>query len=143
MREQRTSLFFEACTLTYLARVELRLGEVERARSTIEAAVRTGQEHHTRVFEIQAHLERARVLRELDGSNGIEAASHSLGAAERLIEEIGAESFRPQLHEEHGRIADLYGDIAVRDRELAEAHRLYVAMGATGHAERLAKEIAL
>jgi predicted amidophosphoribosyltransferase len=29
-----------------------------------------------------------------------------------------------------------------RDRELREAHRLYTEMGATGHAERLAKELA-
>jgi tetratricopeptide (TPR) repeat protein len=141
MREQRTGLFYEAYTLTHRARVELRLGDVEQARSTIEEAVRVGKEHHTRAWEIQAHLERARVLRELDGSNGIEEASHSLGAAERLIEETGAESFRPQLHEEHGRLADLHGDIAARDRELAKAHRLYAAIGATGHAERLAKEI--
>jgi class 3 adenylate cyclase/tetratricopeptide (TPR) repeat protein len=129
-------------SLTHLARVELRLGEIERARSTIEAAVRAGREHHARLLEIQAHLERARILREIDGSDGIEEASLSLGAAERLIEETGAESFRPQVLEERGRLADLCGDTTARDRELAEAHRLYVAIGADGHAARLAKEMA-
>jgi adenylate cyclase len=142
MREQRTSLFFEARTLTYLARVELRLGEIERACTTIEAAVRAGQEHYTRVWELQAHLERARILREIERLEGLEQVSLSLDAAARLIEETGAESLRPQLHEERGRLAHLNGDIAARDRELVEAHRLYVAIGATGHAERLAKEIA-
>jgi len=140
MRAQRAGLFFEARALTYLARVELRLGEIEQARSTIEAAVRAGQEHHTRIWHIQAHLERARILREIDGTNGIDEASLSLGAAERLIEETGAEGLRPQVHEERGRLAHLRGDTCERDRELAEAHRLYVAIGATGHAERLAKE---
>src|SRR5262249_53032572 len=47
MREQRTALYVEAHTLTHLARVELCLGEVERARCTIGAAVRTGQKHRT------------------------------------------------------------------------------------------------
>src|SRR5439155_10384216 len=94
MREQRTALFVEALTLTHLARAELRLGEVDRARSTIEAAIRAGQEHHTRIWEIQAHLERARIVREIDGSDGIDEAGLSLGAAARLIEETGAESLR-------------------------------------------------
>ena len=142
MREQRSGLFYEPLALTHLTRVELRLGEVDRALSTVEAAIRSGQEHHTRVWETQAHIERARILREIDGSGGVGEANLSLDAAERLIEETGAESLRPHLHEERGRLAELRGDTATRDRELAEAHRLYVAIGADGHAARLAKEIA-
>jgi hypothetical protein len=142
MRAQRAGLFFESRALTHLARAELRLGEVERARATIEAAVHAGQERHTRLWEIQAHLERARILREIDESGGIDEASLSLDAAKRLIEETGAESLRPQVHEERGRLAHLHGNTATRDRELAEAHRLYVAIGADGHAARLAKELA-
>src|SRR5262249_113585 len=134
--------FSEAQALTHLARVKLRLGEVEQARFTINAAVRAGQEHNMRVFEIFAHLERARILREIDGPGGIEEASLSLDAAERHIEETGAESLRPQVHEERGRLAHLRGDTATHERELAEAHRLYVAIGADGHGARLAKEIA-
>ena len=34
------------------------------------------------------------------------------------------------------------GDDATQERELREAHRLYTEMGATGHAERLARELA-
>src|SRR5262249_45573068 len=70
MRDRRTGLFTEAQALTHLARVQLRLGEVEQARSTINEAVLAGQEHNTRVFEIFAHLERARILREIEGSGG-------------------------------------------------------------------------
>jgi hypothetical protein len=143
MREQRSGVFYEATALTYLARIALRLGEVEHARSTIVAAVNAGREHHTRVWEIQAHLEHSHILREIDGSRAIDEASPSLDAAAQLMDEIGAESLRPQIHEELGRLAELRRENDVRDRELAEAHRLYVAIGASGHAERLAKELGL
>ena len=32
-------------------------------------------------------------------------------------------------------------DDATRERELREAHRLFTEIGATGHAERIAKEL--
>lgn len=131
----------EPRTLTYLARVELRLGETERARKTIATAIRTAKERHARLGEIWAHLAHSHILREVDEAGRIDDAMASLAAAERLIEESGAESFRPQLYEERGRLAELAGDRALRDRQFAEAHRLYIAIGATGHAERLAKEL--
>ena len=40
-------------------------------------------------------------------------------------------------------LARLRGDEAARERALRNAHRLYTEMGATGHAERLAKELDL
>jgi hypothetical protein len=40
-------------------------------------------------------------------------------------------------------LAHLIGDDASRERELREAHRLYTEMGATGHAERLARELGM
>ena len=39
-------------------------------------------------------------------------------------------------------LAALLADDAGRERELREAHRLYADIGAAGHAERLAKELA-
>ena len=51
--------------------------------------------------------------------------------------------YRPSLHEERAELARRSGDAPTRDRELREAHRLYTEMGATGHAERLAKELGL
>jgi hypothetical protein len=35
------------------------------------------------------------------------------------------------------------GKDSARERELREAHRLYTEMGATGHAQRLARELEL
>jgi hypothetical protein len=57
--------------------------------------------------------------------------------------ETGARSLLPLLHQARARLAALDRDDATRDRELREAHSLYVEFGATRHAERLAKELGL
>ncbi len=47
----------------------------------------------------------------------------------------------PFILEERARLASLRGDPGAHQRELREAHRLYTEMGATGHSERLAREL--
>jgi hypothetical protein len=44
--------------------------------------------------------------------------------------------------ERRARLAALLGSDAAQERRLREAHRFYTEMGATGHAERLARELA-
>jgi hypothetical protein len=65
----------------------------------------------------------------------IEAA---LAEADAWLEMSGAKSYGPFLHVERAELARLAGDEATRQCELREAHRLFVEMGATGHAERMA-----
>jgi hypothetical protein len=48
----------------------------------------------------------------------------------------------PMVHLERAELARQSGDREDWERELQEAHRLYAEMGATGHAERLAGELA-
>jgi hypothetical protein len=85
-----------------------------------------------RVVECLALLTRAQVLRATGGSaNDISA---DLDAALALVPETGALTYEPFIREEFGR---LRGDRA----ELWEAHRLYSAIGATGHARRLRTEL--
>ncbi len=79
-------------------------------------------------------------------ANGLESEGpigEALARAVELIEELGARVYRPQVCEERAELARLRGDEAARDRELREAHRLFTEMGATGHAERLARELGL
>ena len=49
---------------------------------------------------------------------------------------------RARLRLERAELARLRGDEADRRRLLVEAERLFGEMGATGHAERVAKELA-
>ena len=60
-----------------------------------------------------------------------------------LVEETNGRSIEPQLLEERARLAELLGDDAACERGLRDAQRLYVEIGAGGHAERLAEELGL
>ncbi len=60
-----------------------------------------------------------------------------------LIEEHGILLFAPTWHGRRAKLAALLRDDAGRERELREAHRLFGEIGATGHAERLGRELGL
>ncbi len=62
-----------------------------------------------------------------------------IARAAKLVEETGATVFEPHVHLARSELAKLLGDDA--RRHLREAHRLFTEMGATGHAERVAREL--
>ena len=57
------------------------------------------------------------------------------------LEMSGAKSYEPFLHVERAELAKLIGDEATRQRELREAHRLFLEIGAPIRAEQVAKEL--
>ncbi len=59
-----------------------------------------------------------------------------------LVEQTQARVYEPHVYELRAELAHLQGDAANRERYLREAHGLFTEMGATGHAERLARELA-
>ncbi len=59
--------------------------------------------------------------------------------AAELIEQTGSTVFEPHVHLARAELAKLLGDDA--RRHLREAHRLFTEMGATGHAERVARKL--
>jgi hypothetical protein len=90
-----------------------------------------------------AYLALALVLLESDGAKARLEVESALASAQRQIDSSGARSRQAYLHEARAGLARLLGDEAAHKRELREAHRLFVDMGATGHAKRLAKELGL
>ena len=143
LRDRRIHVSLEAELLQLLAEAHLGLGQHARARvecgEAIAAALRSG----TPLYECDAQLVLARIqLREgasqPEATRGIGAA---LERAAELIDQTGGESRRPRLEELRAELAHTLGDAASRERHLREAHRLYTEMGATGHAERLAREL--
>ncbi len=52
-------------------------------------------------------------------------------------------SYEPFLHVERAELARLTADEASRQRELREAHRLFLEIGAQIRAEQVAKELGL
>ena len=81
---------------------------------------------------------RARIRLRSAGAAARTAAAADQASALALIESMGMELVRPQLHESRAELARVPGDEAGALRELREAHRLYVAMDASGHAAHLA-----
>jgi hypothetical protein len=57
----------------------------------------------------------------------------------RSRQDTGAHVYLPFISEERAALAALLGDDAGRARHLRDAHRLFVEIGAAGHAARLAR----
>jgi hypothetical protein len=95
------------------------------------------------VSEATARLTLALALCAGDGRKARAAVEEILAAADALIHDTGARVLEPQLEEARAELARVVGDAAERERHLREAHRLYGAVGATGHARRLAGELGL
>jgi hypothetical protein len=67
----------------------------------------------------------------------------ALDRAEHLVESINGRALSPRILEVRGHLAASLGDTPVSDAVLRQALELYRAIGATGHAQRLAKELGL
>ena len=85
-------------------------------------------------------------MRALRETRGIEAARDveaTLAEADAWLEMSGAKSYQPFLHVERAELARLAGDVASREHELREAHRLFLQIGAPIRAAEVAKELGL
>ncbi len=76
----------------------------------------------------------------------ISAVEISVRAGEKSIHRTFGEgpagSVGQSSYVRRAKLTALLGDDAGRERELREAQRLYTEMGATGHAERVGRELA-
>jgi adenylate cyclase len=140
-RERRTAAEIEAYLHVHLADAYRGDGQLERARETISRALALADERGARFSEIEGNLVMARVLMDADGAAAEAAVTEALDGARDCVEEFGARAFAPMVFEERARLAQLLRDEDARRAHLREAHRLYSEMGATGHAERLAREL--
>ncbi len=140
-RERHTALCWEAGILARLAWAYLSLGDYEQSRQAAEEALTVARRCGTRLWEHHAQLIRARVLMQTEGAGAAGVIEATLSAAQASIEATGAKSYAPFVHVERAELARLLGDEAAWRREIGEAQRLFTEMGATVHAERLAKEL--
>jgi class 3 adenylate cyclase/tetratricopeptide (TPR) repeat protein len=140
-REARCWLAGEASILAHLAEACLGAGEAERAQQLAEEAIAIGRRRQTPVWEAEAHLALARVLLVRFGAKAKHEIESVLGDCLSLVKQTQARVYEPHVHEVRAKLARLLADDVVRQRELREAHRLFSAIGATGHTERLANEI--
>jgi predicted ATPase/class 3 adenylate cyclase len=138
--ETRTALHLQPGVQSLLAEAYLETGQPERARESAEEAVRAAKANHARLIECGALLRLARVLLHTEGEAAEERIRSTLDELAERIEETGARSHEPLLHVERAELARRLGDQATYRTESGKAHRLFIEIGATAHAERLMQE---
>jgi len=140
MQTRRVSRMLEALALDRLAEALLGAGDLvgaeTRAREALEAARVRGIRMGSR-----GPLLLARIVARARGATARAEVEQLLEESVAYLEETGARAWVPMLHETRAELERACGDTAAATRELREAQRLYAEMGATGHIERLAREL--
>jgi len=134
---------FAAQILAAHSRALLGAGDSRRAAEVSAEAIAVAKRQGQPIHQCEATIAHVRCLREIDGADASEAIDTLLTEASRLIDETGAVRWRPHIHVERAELRRLAGNTEAARHELAEAHRLFAEMGATGHAARLRRELAL
>src|SRR5262249_49410336 len=131
----------EGWMLPVLAEASLGAGDSGKAREAAELGLARARQCHTRDFEIMALLTWVRVRRATDGADAAAEIEAALRAAMVLVENTGARACAPLIHVERAALAQLLRDDAMRERELREAHGLFIEIGAPIRAEQVAKSL--
>ena len=132
----------EGGVLAAMAAAHLGLGDRARALTLAEEAITVCRPSGSRFNEFQALRTRIRALRETHGLTASAEIEAALAEADAWLEMSGAKSYVPFVHVERAELARLRGDDAARERELREAHRLFLEIGAPIRAAEVAKELA-
>jgi class 3 adenylate cyclase/tetratricopeptide (TPR) repeat protein len=142
-REGRTAVESEAWRLGMLGESYLGLGDPERARAVAEERIEIARAQGNVPGETLARLALARVLLGSTGAAECEQIEAALARALELARDTSSKAFEPLVHVELAELARQSGAAEECQRELREAHRLFREIGATGHMERLAGELAM
>jgi len=127
--ERRTAVEATDWRLAVLAEATAATGDLERARELATDGVKFGHEHGRPQFEGLALLSLARV-----------SAQNAEESLERALLLVSNTALEPLVHVELARVAR---DETERQEQLQLAHRQFVEIGASGHAERVADELAV
>jgi class 3 adenylate cyclase/tetratricopeptide (TPR) repeat protein len=141
-RDRRTLRGYLPRVLASLAEAHLAIGERTEALAIAREGIDLASAGGCRYYEAQTQLALAGVLLATDGVVARGEIESALERAEHLVTSIEGRSLSPRILEMRGRLAAALGDVPASGRALREALELYRAIGATGHAERLAREIA-
>jgi adenylate cyclase len=140
MQTRRVSLMLEALALDRLAEALLGTGDLAGAEARAREALEVARVRRIRMGS-RGPLLLARIVARARGATARAEVEQLLEQSLAYIEETGARAWVPLLHETRAELERACGDAAAAERELGEAQRLYAEMGATGHAERLTREL--
>jgi hypothetical protein len=129
--------------LAVLGESYLGLGDAPRARRLVEQGLDLAHARGQLLIETFVSMALARVLLGSAGAVARTEIETALARALELARDTDTKAFEPLVHVELAELARQSGDETERERGLREAHRLFTEIGATGHAERLAAELAI
>jgi ATP/maltotriose-dependent transcriptional regulator MalT len=141
VQESHTGLEYEPQIAWNLATVYLGNGDPSRALREAGEAVTLVRQRRLRHVEPWAQLVLAQVLLRTGGLESRKAIEAALGDALRITREIGVKMSEPFIFRQRAELARLSGDETTRQRELREAHRLFLEIGAPIRAAEVAKEL--
>jgi adenylate cyclase len=140
-RERRTAADNEQYRLAMLAEAYLALGDGGRAVELAERAVALVRERHHRSAVTFVHTRLAKVLLAVSGARETDRIEATLSEALDVARVTSSRIGEAMVLATRGELARQAGDENACQRDLADAHRLFVECGARGHAERLAGEL--
>jgi tetratricopeptide (TPR) repeat protein len=140
-RDRRVVRALLPLVLAGLAEAHLALGEPTEAAAAAREGIELGSVGGCLYNEALAQLALAAALLATDGVVPRAELESALERAEHLVASIEGRALSPRILELRGRLATALGDAPSSDRMMREALDLYRAIGATGHADRLAREL--
>ncbi len=143
VQESHTAFEFETEAVSAVAEAHVGSGDHSRALQAADEAVTLVRLRGLRQLEPGAQLALARVLLRTSGLESRSAIEAAFGDALRSSRETGQKIFEPFICLERAELARLSDDETTRQRELREAHRLFLEMGAHIRAAEVAKELGL
>jgi len=140
-RDRRVVRGLLPLVLAGLGEAHLALDEPTEAVAAAREGVDLGSAGGCLYNEALAQLALAAALLATDDVVPRAEIESAVGRAEQLVTSIEGRALSPRILELRGRLAAAVGDAPSSDRTLREALDLYRAIGASGHAERLAREL--
>jgi len=140
-RTNRTVLWAEPYTMSDLAECHVGLGRKDEALELAKRALAQSRRLRSRGCESHALLALARVELAVEGAAAIEEVEEMLPMAMDLMRAMETSTYFAEVPLLRAEIARLRGDYASVRRELTEAHRLFVEIGADGHARAVARAL--
>jgi class 3 adenylate cyclase/tetratricopeptide (TPR) repeat protein len=141
-RDRRSQLVMLPQSLATLAEAHLALGEQGESLAAARDAINMASANGCYYYEAHAQIALAAALLATDEVVPRSEIESALDRSTELVEAIEGLALMPRILEMRGRLADALGDAPASEQSLRDALDLYDSIGATGHAERLARELA-
>jgi tetratricopeptide (TPR) repeat protein len=142
-REQHTAMEVEPLRLAFLAEAHLGLGDSEQAQRFASEGMAIARSQGSVLGELPAVLAQAGALLGTNGPDARTDIEAVLAHALELIRRTDTRAYEPHVHVQLAELARQSGDEKAWREELSEAQRLFTEIGASGHAERVAGELAV